>query len=142
MKAIQKEERNVTDNNAATAYLRAAAPYPTRPQDVTADGLARSLTVSVIEMDARMLEGPDGAGLAVASAVVSLWATVRLLRAVAAEHEPRAADALAREIWTAWAAGDSIGTSACEWAAEYGMDADRLAAEAGVAARGSRGAGR
>lgn len=123
----------MTDDNPATAYLRTTAPYPTQLEDVTADRLVRALIVTVIAMDARMGESPQRD---LGAAVVSTWSTVYLLRAaIAAGGDPRTADALARGIWLAWQAGDSIGTSVWEWATEYGLDADRLVMEAHQAAR-------
>ena len=137
---------------APGGYTATTAPYPERKEDATADTLIRYLTAGIIQrhtlnrdLQQRAFE-PGSATVrdphALAAwahsltAISTQWALTRALRTAKAA-DPAAADQLARDLWAGWEQGPGTG-EAWEWAAEAGIDAERIEAEerAAHAARG------
>jgi hypothetical protein len=103
------------------------APYPEREEDATADCMARNFAVLGHANHCRMLDGADDTERHEAVAlVVSSYGFVYLLREFAAVDKDRA-DAAARDLWSAWDAGDSLGEWLWEWLkSDYGIDPEAV----------------
>lgn len=98
------------------------APYPRTEDEATADRLARNFAVLGHANHRRVFEVEDANERRDAIAtVVHLYGFVHLLREFAAVDKDRA-DAAAKELWSAWDAGDSLGEFLWEWLEDYGID--------------------
>ncbi len=110
------------------------APYPSTEAQATADALARHLTLGLLTRTyaATDLVGeatptnPDGMRRYYDNlhAMIAEYGLVFVLREVA-KLDRDVADKLAREVWAAWDAGDSIGEFVWEWAVAYDLPARR-----------------
>lgn len=119
-------------------YIDDVAPYPKREEDVTAVALARHLACQVQADIARSLghyyqgsgdrQGAHDFGLLVGR-LTGRWGCLRLLRALI-EHAPDHADEVAKQLWCDWNDGSSPPEFTWEWLTEYGIDPERVSAEA------------
>jgi hypothetical protein len=102
------------------------APYPTSVEDVTAEKLARHMTVQAqrnfrATMDAAELDRNAMARL------VFEWGVTFLLRELQERAGATVADAVAQDLWEAWEDGSSLGEFLWEWLTEYGIDPEAIA---------------
>lgn len=108
-----------------------AAPYPRDPDadDATAENLARHFVAQAQFHYGRTMSHAaydDAARLSTAQ-LVSGFGIVHLLRTLLA-LDPVKADEAARSLIACWEDGATTAELLYEWADEYGMDADGLAA--------------
>lgn len=103
------------------------APYPQTEDEVTAETLARSLTVQAQVNVHRMLTSVTGDGIAAsANRVVDVFSTVKLLRALQAVAPDNVADQVARELWADLHDGTAVHERLGEWLTGYGIDPEAV----------------
>lgn len=123
----------------AKGYMDEVAPYP-HESEVTAEALVKHLTASVIQRLAGRKDlfaqrhtssAARDAYMLNVEAMFGEFLAAAMLRALL-QRDAVAADEMAQVLYDAWEESE-IGEAAWSWAAEYGIDADRLAAEAEAA---------
>ena len=98
------------------------APYPEREEEATADRIARNFAVLGHANHRRMYDADANERNDAVATVVNMYGFVYLLREFAEVDKDRA-DAAARDLWSAWDAGDSLGEWLWEWlSSDYGID--------------------
>lgn len=113
-----------------TNPLNSIAPYPQTETDVTADSLARHLTVQAWAQRTHRQNATDPTDREWAtSEIVTLFAVVKLLRALQAVA-PETADEVARDLWSDWEDGGSVGEWLHSWLRDFGIDPERVNAAA------------
>src|SRR5690349_9292303 len=101
------------------------APYPTRSEDVTADGLAKHLAVAA-QRDFRATQDAAEIDKNQMARFVYEWGIVYLLREAQERAGVRVADDLARGLWENWNDGSGLGEWLWEWLTEYGIDPEAV----------------
>jgi hypothetical protein len=119
------------------------APYPKREEDVTADSVARSLTVSAFArqqlIDEYMQDDtPRGRRLYMSEigTFVNQFAVAFLIRELAEVNKERA-DKAAKRLWDDWEDGQSAAEWLWQWLGEYGIDPEQVNRVAATQARES-----
>lgn len=114
----------------STNPLNEFAPWPRTAAEVTAESLARSLTVQAQANWTRMLSaGPASEAHTAANRVIDVYAIVKLLKTLQAVA-PDTADEVARDLWSDLRDAVSIGEWLHSWLTEYGIDPERVDAAA------------
>lgn len=110
------------------------APYPSTIGDVTAEGMAKYLTVSAMRA---YRQAQDGSGTSWPSATrrdaqaryIDEWSLAFVLRELQERAGARAADTVARVLWYAWEEGGSYGETLQDWLGEYDVNPDHVTAD-------------
>lgn len=110
----------------STNPLNDIAPYPRTADEVTAESLARSLTVQAQANWTRMVNaGPAPEAHAAANRLVDVFGTVKVLKALQAVA-PETADEVALDLWSDSLDGAAMGEWLWAWLTEYGIDPVRV----------------
>lgn len=104
------------------------APYPTSSDEVTAENLARHLTVQAYRTGEQIMTA-SGIDRNKMARFVYGFGCAFLLREALAHLGPVGADEIARELWEIWDDGGSLGEFLWEWLTEYGIAPETLTAE-------------
>lgn len=116
---------NKTTTNGNT--VDKIAPYPKQEEDANAATLGRALAAHAYYIHARDMLDTQPIERATFNVMVCEYGIAYLLRALAAA-DPKAADEAARELWSEWNGGDSLGYELHAWLAEWGVDGNDIAA--------------
>ncbi len=100
------------------------ARYPTNSEDVTADRLARHMTVEA--QHNFLITNATEFNRAAMAGFVYGWGVAFLLRKLQEHASPEVADEVARDLWAAWDDGSSLGEFTWEWLTEYGIDPEAI----------------
>lgn len=113
-----------------TNPLNTIAPYPSRESEATADALARNLTVVAQLNWRRMLDTETAEETrAATNLMVNLFGIVKVLKALQTVA-PETADEVARDLWSDWEDGGSVGEWLHSWLRDFGIDPERVNAAA------------
>ncbi|MEV4672691.1 hypothetical protein AB0K34_13635 [Actinomadura sp. NPDC049382] len=113
-----------------TNLLKTIAPYPLHESEVTADALARNLTVVAQLNWQRMLDTETAEETrAATNLMVNLFGIVKLLKALQTVA-PETAEEVARDLWSDWEDGGSVGEWLHSWLTGFGIDPEQVNAAA------------
>jgi hypothetical protein len=113
-----------------TNPLNTIAPYPSRESEATADALARNLTVVAQLNWRRMLDTETAEETrAATNLMVNLFGIVKVLKALQTVA-PETADEVARDLWSDWEDGGSVGEWLHSWLRDFGIDPEQVNAAA------------
>ncbi len=101
------------------------APYPTSSDEVTAENLARHLTVQAYRTNAQIMTA-SGIDRNKMARFVYEFGCALLLREASAHLGPVDADEIAQQLWDIWDDGSSLGEFLHEWLTEYGIDPEQV----------------
>lgn len=102
------------------------APYPTSSGEVTAENLARHLTVQAQRTNGQIMTA-SGIDRDAMARFVYEFGCAHLLREALAHLGPVDADEIARALWEAWDDGGTPGELLWEWLTEYGINPEQVA---------------
>lgn len=113
----------------STNPLNDIAPYPRRSSDVTAEALARSLSVQALANWTRMTEAPAEQAVTAGNRLVDVYGVVKLLK-VLQTVAPDVADEVARDLWSDWHDGAAVAEWLHAWLTTAGIDPEQVNAAA------------